>query len=230
MTISEEELYRYAPIADAQMMAEYPSDDELPKHKFSKKFERKMNKLIKEQKRTPKLRKMLKMAQQVAVFVLICSTVAFSCLMSVEAIRTRVIEFVTEIFEDLTHYSFQSPAQQTGIMGELTFNYLPVDMVAVYEDIDDETQTQTIRFEDEDGYILTVSQQAIAAGNGYNVILDTEGATTSAVTINGEEGVLVAKEEWSAILWADNQYAWMVTGDISSQELTKVADGISVKK
>ena len=148
MKISEEQLYKYMPIVEAHKMAEYPSDDELPKHKFSKRFERKMKRLIKDQKWSPRKRKILFMAKRVAVFLLISSTLTFSCLMSVEAFRMKVIEIVTEVFEDLTHFSFLSPAESLDEMGDLTFTYLPEEMEQVGLEKDDNALVQRVYFED----------------------------------------------------------------------------------
>lgn len=61
----------------------------------------------------------------------------------------------------------------------------------------------------------------------YDVLLDTEGASSSSISVHNEEALLVTKEEWSAIMWEDGQYVWLITGDISPDEITQVAAGIS---
>lgn len=230
MKISEEQLYKYMPIVEAHKMAEYPSDDELPKHKFSKRFERKMKRLIKDQKWSPRKKKIVFMAKRVAVFLLISSTLTFSCLMSVEAFRMKVIEIVTEVFEDLTHFSFLSPAESLDEMGDLTFTYLPEEMERVGLEKDDNALVQRVYFEDTEGRQLIIDQQSVNNSVGYDVILDTEGSTSSTVIVDGEEGVLVTKGEWTSIMWDDDQYVWLVVGELSPTELIKVADGISLKK
>lgn len=230
MRITEEQLYQYMPIVEAQKMARYPSDEELPKHKFSKRFERKMQHLIKVQKRSPRMKKMIISAKRVAVFLLICSTLTFSCLMTVEAFRMKVIEIVTEVFEDLTHFSFLSPAEPLDEMGELTFTYLPEEMEQIEIEKDDDALVQRIYFENTEGRQLIIDQQSVNNDVGYDVILDTEGGSSSTIIVDGEEGVLVTKGDWSSIMWDDDQYVWLVVGELSPDELTKVADGISVKK
>ena len=170
------------------------------------------------------------MAKRVAVFLLISSTLTFSCLMSVEAFRMKVIEIVTEVFEDLTHFSFLSPAESLDEMGDLTFTYLPEEMEQVGLEKDDNALVQRVYFEDTEGRQLIIDQQSVNNSVGYDVILDTEGSTSSTVIVDGEEGVLVTKGEWTSIMWDDDQYVWLVVGELSPTELIKVADGISLKK
>lgn len=230
MRISEEQLYQYAPMAEVQIMAaEYPSDDEVPKHKFSRKFEKKMGRHIKDQRRSPAMRRMVTMAKRVAIFVLITSTITFSCLMTVEAFREKVIAFVTEVFEDMTEFRFFSSAETTDDMGKLTLTYVPEGMEEIYSEESDAPPSRIIIFEDAEGSQLTIDQHSVGSRNNYTVALDTEDASVSKTEIKGEEATLVIKGEWSAAMWNDDQYVWLVYGEIPSDELLKVIDGISLK-
>lgn len=230
MKISEEELYRYAPIAEAAIMAtEYPSDDEVPKHQFSRKFEKKMKRLIKDQRRSPAMRRMMTMAKRAAMFVLITTTLTFSCLMTVEAFREKVIAFVTEVFEDMTEFRFFSSSETSDDMGELTISYLPEGMEEIYSEEREEVPHRIIIFEDAEGSQLTIDQHSVGSSNNYTVALDTEDASVSETEIKGEEATLVIKGEWSAAMWKDNQFVWLVYGEVPPDELLKVTEGISLK-
>lgn len=227
MQITEELLYQYTPIAEDEIMSAYPSEDEVPQHKFSNRFERKMQRLIKVQKRSPQTRKMMLAAKRIAVFLLICSAMITTCFMSVEAFRQKVIEMVTEVLEDMTHFRFSSSAEMPEEMAEFTLTYLPEDMEEIYREEPDEVLSVRILYEDPEGNQLMVSQQAMGSSAGYDVLIDTEGTSSSTISIHNEEALLVTKEEWSAIMWEDGQYVWLITGDISADEITKVAAGIS---
>lgn len=227
MQITEELLYQYAPIAEGEIMAAYPNEDELPRHKFSHGFERKMKRLIKAQKRSPQTRKLILAAKRIAVFLLICSAMISTCLMSVEAFRQKVIEMVTEVLEDMTHFRFSSSAEMPEEMAEFTLTYLPEGMEEIYREKNDEVLSQIILYEDPEGNQLKVDQQTMGSSAGYDVLIDTEGASSSTISIHNEQVLLVTKEEWSAIMWEDGQYVWLITGDISPDEMTQVAAGIS---
>lgn len=227
MQITEELLYQYAPIAEREIMAAYPHEDELPRHEFSHGFERKMKRLIKVQKRSPQTRKMMLAAKRIAVFLLICSAMITTCFMSVDAFRQKVIEIITEVFEDSTLFRFSSSGKMPEELAAFTLTYLPEGMEEIYREKPEEVLRIFILYEDPEGNQLTVDQHAMGHNTSYNVLIDTEGASSSTISIHNEEALLVTKEEWSAIMWEDGQYVWLITGDISADEITKVAAGIS---
>lgn len=230
MRITEEQLYQYVPMAEAQMMAKIPKDEELPKHIFSKKFERKMKRLIRQQTRTPQVQKMLLTAKRVAIVVLLFSTLTFSCFMTVEAFRMKVIEIITDIFDDLTQFTFFSSSSNTQEkIGEFTFNYLPDGMTEISYDKVEETQSQIVFFEDADGRQLQIDQQVVANGTDYDLILDTEEALSKTITVDGKEFYLITKGEWSAVIWDDGPYIFTVGGDLPPEEVIKIANGIDIK-
>ena len=108
MKITEEMLYKHAGRAEELWLSTFPSDDELPEHKFSKGFERKMKKLLRVQRRSPSLNRFISITKRVAVIALAVLTVSFSCLMCVEAYREKFLKVITEVFEDLSLFSFSS--------------------------------------------------------------------------------------------------------------------------
>lgn len=52
MEITEEMLYKCAPKAEELWLSSLPPDDQIPEHNFSQRFERKMKKLIRKQRRS----------------------------------------------------------------------------------------------------------------------------------------------------------------------------------
>lgn len=139
MKITEEMLYEFAPRAEELWLSSLPSEDELSEHEFSKKFEKKMKKLIQAQRRNPWLNRFISASKRVAVVALVILTVSFSCLMCVEAYRERFIEVITEIFEDLTRFSFSTPDTNVSKLGDLVFDYLPYGMSEAFREEDVQT-------------------------------------------------------------------------------------------
>ena len=146
MKITEEMLYKSAEKAEELWLDTFPSDDELPKHKFSKRFERKMKKLRQTQRRSPALNRFISISKRIAVIALAILTVSFSCLMCVEAYREKFIQVITEIFEDLTQYSFSSSHAEKTEFSEITFDYLPEGMTEVHREHNPKTHSQSIFF------------------------------------------------------------------------------------
>ncbi len=146
MEITEEMLYKYAPKAEKLWLDSLPPDDQIPEHQFSRRFERKMKKLIRDQRRSPSMRQFMRIARQTAAAILIVVSLSFSCLMTVEAYRAKFIEIVTEVFYDLTHFTFFSSWSEDMGLGGIEFSYLPDGMAEVQRETFDKMQGQTILF------------------------------------------------------------------------------------
>ena len=53
MKITDSDLYQSVPKAEDLWLSRLPSDEKIPEHTFSRRFERKMKRLIREQRREP---------------------------------------------------------------------------------------------------------------------------------------------------------------------------------
>ena len=60
--------------------------------------------------------------------------------------------------------------------------------------------------------------------------MDTELVDSTKVDIAGNEAKLVVKGERSTLLWKDEPFILMVTGDMNSDELIQVAKGITERQ
>ena len=85
MKITDSQLYKYVPKAEKLWLSWLPTDEEIPEHIFSKRFERKMKRLIRNQRRTPRIRKIFLTAKRITAAVLVLTMLSFSGLMTVEA-------------------------------------------------------------------------------------------------------------------------------------------------
>lgn len=226
MKITDSDLYHYAPKAEELWLSQLPPDEKIPEHTFSKRFERKMNRLLRDQRRSPGVRKMVLAAKRIAAAMLIFTTLSFSVLMSVEAYREKFIETVTEVLYDLTHFSFFSTWSGNVKMGDISFHYLPDGMVEIDRVYDEDNLSQIICFEDAEGRRLQINQQVVTDKTDYEAILDTERADVIKTTISGNEAVLVAKGEWSALMWLDDPFVLWAAGELTLAELTQVAENI----
>lgn len=81
---------------------------------------------------------------------------------------------------------------------------------------------------DVDGKQLRIDIQLVTEETDYEIILDTELVDSTKVDIAGNEAKLVVKGERSTLLWKDEPFILMVTGDMNSDELIQVAKGITV--
>ena len=189
MEITEEMLYKYAPAAEKLWLGSLPPDDQIPEHQFSQRFERKMKKLIRYQRHSPSMRQFMRIARQTAVVILVVVSLSFSCLMTVEAYRAKFIEVVTEVFYDLTHFTFFSSWSGDIGLGEIKFGYLPDGMVEVQRETFEKTQGQTIYFEDDHGYQIKISQTLLTDDTNSDLILDSEDADATTIAFGDGDAV-----------------------------------------
>lgn len=228
MGITEEMLYKYAPEAEKLWLASLPPDDQIPEHKFSQRFKRKMKKLIREQRCSPSMRQFMRIARQTAAVILVVVSLSFSCLMTVEAYRAKVIEVVTEIFYDLTHFSFFSSWNGDVGLDEIEFGYLPDNMEEIGRKIFEDAQGRIIYFEDTDGRQLKIRQQLITAATNANVILDTENTNITTVSISGYDATLAVREGNTILMWENDTYLFVLSGDLTEDEIVEVAINIKI--
>lgn len=230
MKLSEEMLYEHARKAEELWLNSLPSDDKIPEHRFSNKFERKMRKLIRSQRRSPGLNQFLSASKRIAVIALAILTVSFSCLMCVEAYREKFIEVITEIFEELTQFSFSSSRTEKTELGEITLEYLPDGMLEVYRECNSKTHNQSIYFEDIESRRIGIDQDIMVDGKQSTMILDTEDADVSMIDFNGYEATLIVKGEHTILMWEDDVSVILVSGDFPPDEIIRVASGIHVSE
>ena len=220
MKLSEQMLYEHARKAEELWLNSLPSDDKIPEHRFSNKFERKMR----------KLNQFLSASKRIAVIALAILTVSFSCLMCVEAYREKFIEVITEIFEELTQFSFSSSRTEKTELGEITLEYLPDGMLEVYRECNSKTHNQSIYFEDIEGRRIGIDQDIMVDGKQSTMILDTEDADVSTIDFNGYEATLIVKGEHTILMWEDDVSVILVSGDFPPDEIIRVASGIHVSE
>ena len=230
MEITEEMLYKYAPAAEKLWLGSLPPDDQIPEHQFSQRFERKMKKLIRYQRHSPSMRQFMRIARQTAAVILVVVSLSFSCLMTVEAYRAKFIEVVTEVFYDLTHFTFFSSWSGDIGLGEIEFGYLPDGMVEVQRETFEKTQGQTIYFEDDHGYQIKISQTLLTDDTNSDLILDSEDADATTIAFGDGDAVLIEKEGTSTLMWEDTPYLMLLTGDFLPEEIVKIANGITISK
>lgn len=228
MQITDEMLYRHAPEARDLWLSTLPSDADIPEHKFSRRFERKMKRLIREQKRSPQANRMIRGLRRVAAIILVIGILSFSGLMTVEAYREKVIEVITQVFHDLTNYRFiseESDSEQHVDLPDITFQYIPDGMEKV-EDTARE-RYRYILYEAQDGNFFELTQTVIVDNSDYEKILDSEDAITEEFYLGDSEAVLNTKNGTTTIFWTKDHILYSLCGTIDPTDLKAVAEKIN---
>ena len=225
MKIDDAFLYKYMPAAERILMAEIPPEEELD-HKFSWRFRRKMNALLKYERRTPGERKFyfgMKVAFATIALILL---VAFSSAMSVKAYRVRIIDFFVEVLEDLTSYSAQEEKPTGEIADPVEPKYVP-DGFEVTKRIEDNLG-YSVWYENAAGEKLQYRQASVSL---LAYLWDTETGVTNEAYISKQKVNIIEEQDMWTVYWTDEDYAYSILGpkQIELKELLEMARSIMGK-
>ena len=230
MKITDEMLYASAPKARDFWLSSAFSDD-IPKHHFSHRFNRTMKRLIKEQRRSPRLNHVIHMMRRTAAILLVVATISFSCVMTVDAYREKFIEIVTHVFHELTDYHFSKEStSSTPIktdLGVISLGFMPdgMDRTDEYGD----GTFYSVSYETEEGIYFDLTCTLITENQDAHKIVDTENAVVQEYSINGEEATIISKGENNTILWTHRNILFQLYGNLPLDIEKQIAENVTVE-
>lgn len=201
----------------------YFSEDTIIQHTFSKEFERKMSKLIKQQKSF--YFPMIKTPVRRIVIVMITAAIVLSTMViSVTAIREAFINFITEIFD--THTEVQTIQDDTApdFFEEIyAIPDIPDGFEIVFQN-DNTEETPLLITEYQNGQEYVIFCQNIKSK--YDVNVNTEGYEMIQIYINGNEGFMIDMGDDIYITWDNGKYILEISGNIGKDELIGIANSV----
>ena len=216
-------LDRYAPEAGELWLSALP--EQAPEHEFSPKFRRKVEKLLRRQRRSPAVNSALRYGRRAAAFALVFLTLSFSCLMTVDAaFRERVIHAVVQVFPDFTEFVYTSDSSTVEEPGNLVFTYLP-------EGMEEQAREQDelgfyVYMENLEGEFIELDQSLVENGTEMLLGLDTENAKVTYFEVHGVEAMGIEKGLDHTIHWTEGSFVYTLSGTIPLEELKLIAEGI----
>ena len=199
------------------------SEETIIQHTFSKRFERKMARLIRQQKsfyfpmiRTPIRRTVTIM---VTLIIILSTTV-----ISVSALREAFIHFITEIFD--THTEVQTIQDNTA--SELfediyAVTNIPDGFEIVFQN-DNIEETPALITEYRNGQQRIIFSQYIKFR--YNVNVNTEGYEMVRIDINGNEGFMIEMIDNIYIAWDNGDYILTISSNVGKNALIDMANSV----
>ena len=226
MQVTDELLYRYSAQARDIWLASLPQKDEVPAFSCSKRFQRRMNALLYQQSRSPRVTRFLRDMKRIVAIFLIAVTIAFAGLMTVEAVRQKVIEFVVHVYHELTQYEYSSD-KEASALPELRFDYLPAGMELMSDKRPIET-SRYITWEDGEGYYLCLDVSAHDKKSTETRIIDTEDAEITTCQLRGIEMTVIMKNGMTVIWWIEEDVVFFADSNIELSELEQVINGLII--
>lgn len=222
-SIDDKFLYEYMGSAENIILENLPKEKDLS-HKFSKRFKRKMHRLIKEEKRSPSFNRFVNYGRKVAMIFLIVISLIFATTMSIEALRVRFFEKIIEVLEDRTAITFDAGDEIVPDLVPVASEYVPAGFY-----IDEKRDTglsYTIRYSNQEEEIY-YAQIVIAHGQ---ILLDTEGVEIETIEIGKQEANIFINKGLTQLYWDDGLYMYHLTSTIDRVEIVKMAESIIKNK
>lgn len=210
----------------AEIAVEYEDEKNtppFPEIEFSKEHEEKMKKMFRQEKRRLAFKKISKYSKGVAAGVIAMTVVSGVAVFSVEAWRTKVMNFVFNDKTTHTEISFVENSE-TVIVGDVYFKYIPKGFEVIEESVSE--ISRDIIFHDGTTKISYYKVPLYVSKS-----IDTENAVVKDIRINGMEGIVSKKSNKIILVWHDEEYVYTMTssgknGPISEEEIVKIAQNI----
>lgn len=219
--VTDEWLYKYMPVVDAAIIQELESlvDTE---YEFSRKFERKMKRLIKREAH-PWIGVVQNIMKRVAVFFIGVIGITLIFTMSVEAYRVKFFETIKTFFEDSVFYNYFAIEDKSKFT-----HYVPSYIPLGYFEIDkmsSETNL-SIMYENENGELITWDQMMVTETS--NVLMDTEYDSLEKVEMDGYTiDVALYESGYASAYFEYEQYVFVLTADsLAIEEIKSIFESI----
>lgn len=229
--ITDELLFKYCSNVENFILEQIPDEEDID-YEYPKEFEKKIKKIIKEEKRGPFLNKIFSYTKKVSVVFIAFLISLFTITMSVDALRTKLFDMVKDVYEKFTIYKFkidENDNEKVNFLEKKSINYLPngfkeVERAEYNNDI-------AITYYNGEDYI-TLNYLLIENNNLY---MDTENAKISKVKIGSYNADYIEKENKIRLVWQDENILYDLKLDYINKEkyldikseLVKIAENIN---
>lgn len=199
--------------------AQIPTDEDSIDFTFSEKFIKRMDKLIRAQKKS--YYKFINTAGKRVAVIFAAIITLFTASLSVKAIREPVVRFIKQVYETFIHYTFQGDIQPK-IKKEFFIKTLP-DGFIQHDKIESDLAITTIYVNDNN--TIKFTQQST---NNANHFFDNESGTLTKVTISGINVDIYESENIKHAVWTDEGYFFKLTciGEINIDSVTMMIESI----
>lgn len=199
--------------------AHIPTDESSIDFTFSEKFIKRMDKLIRAQRKS--YYKFINTAAKRAAVIFAAIITLFTASLSVKAIREPVVRFIKQVYETFIHYTFEGEIQPK-IKKEFFIKTLP-DGFIQHDKIESDLAITTIYVNDNN--TIKFTQQST---NNANHFFDNESGTLTKVTISGINVDIYESENIKHAVWTDEGYFFKLTciGEINIDSVTMMIESI----
>ena len=158
--------------------------------------------------------------RKIAACILICLSVGFAALMAIPTVRASVWDSVVNFYEKYIKFDFNVTAGGEETIGEYTLGYVPDGFVRT--DALETDAKNKYRYENEEKFFCIIYY-----AKNREINYDDENGKVHIVDINGVDGYLIEYLGGRCSLtWQNNKAVFTMDGDLSVDEMIKIAEKI----
>lgn len=228
MKLTDELLEQHAAEARDLWLSTLPQQEEVPPHKFSRRFERKMRRLRAEQRRSPRMNRVVHILRYVAA----CAAVVLCIGGTAYAYRIGAIDTIVQVFREYTSITYSSEtAAEDAEFPESTFGYIPEGMVRNEDEcMEEKGYLRSTSYKGNNQTQFYLDEMIVDEESNDIQTIDTENAVVKHFTIHNEQAISSEKEETVIIVWTHKNVSYtLITYHLSYDEALKIAEGIGQK-
>ncbi len=221
---SFDRLLEYATSRQLDALADAHPLERAGVHQFSAGFERKMQLLFAREEKSKRLATFKKRALQVAAAILIFILLSGLTILSVEAWRVRVLNFIIETNERYTSFLIDDGSIDHSQFPETPGMHLPSYIPDGYtlEKIETSGSFYVVTYENEGGDLIQLKRLP----SGSSVGIDSEDAYHEQLLVNDELAYYYFKNDYSTLLFGYKENKFLLLGLISMDEIIRMAESM----
>ncbi len=216
-----------AAISDAlrDEMDALPSNKELnEKYPTSAELDKRIKKLISEQKIKSKIRHFVKSNRKIAACFMVIIVLSSATLLSVEATRNVILNTFVNQFGKYTQIQFQDSSADGQQMDIFRPAYLPEGYKKISEEI--YGNSALLVYSNESDTEIVLKQRKAEEGTS---LIDNENTNYTEVDISGNTAYLfkaVKDDNYNVLLWKSHDVVFELTSKVNSDELIRIGNSL----
>ncbi len=230
-------MYEYAEVEGKKFVEENETLKKEDKYKPSPEAVKKFNKKMNAAFRKPKYRNLMKsiwpVVNKAAVFIVMIGVIFSISFTFVSGFRIQVLNLILSLEEKYTLIKLDDNGNENIIADNLYVNwhnaYVPTYIPQGYNiyNLTNTLDFKTIDYINNEDDVINFCELNASMEN----TLDTENASLiKNVDINGNEGLLVVKDDKVSIAWSDNIKIFVIHTQLSIEETEKIAESVTYIK
>lgn len=212
--------------ADSLLIDSLPSDNQIS-HVFSKRFERRMKKLLRVSRQPEKAKWNMRFSQKRWIAILAAIIMAFSMALSVSAVRQSIYQFISQVYEKYTDIFFKSTSTssltESAVIKTQIPSYIPDGFQLTHRD---DNNMVLLEYEKEKDFI-SYQQEPL---ENVSARINTEGVETEETKINGLQAIYYSNQGVQNLIWYDDKYLYTVSSTLGRETVFRIAESVPLDK